>query len=87
MYTAKIYITLRPTILDPQGKAIEHALKALGYTKIEDTRVGKVIELKISAESEEEARRISDEACRKLLSNSVTEDYTFEIFKNGEAGH
>ncbi|MBL7128662.1 MAG: phosphoribosylformylglycinamidine synthase subunit PurS, partial [Ignavibacteria bacterium] len=48
MYLAKIKITLRKSILDPQGKAIEHSLKSLGYDEIEDTRIGKYIELKIN---------------------------------------
>ena len=85
MYLAKIKITLRKSILDPQGKAIEHSLKSLGYDEIEDTRIGKYIELKINAKSEEEASDIADKACEKLLANPVMEDYEFEISKDGES--
>ena len=84
MYIAKIKITLRSSILDPQGKTVEHSLKSLGYDKIEDTRMGKYIELKINADSKAEAESIADKACEKLLANPVMEDYEFEISKNGE---
>ena len=85
MYLAKIKITLRKSILDPQGKAVEHSLKSLGYDEIEDTRIGKYIELKINANSEEKASEIADKACEKLLANPVMEDYKFEISKDGES--
>ena len=83
MYKAKVTISLRKSILDPQGKAVEHSLKSLGFDSIVDTRMGKSIELKINAKNEEEARSITDDACKKLLANPVMEDYEFEIFKNG----
>ncbi len=85
MFTSKINISIRKTILDPQGKAIEHSLKSLGFDSIEDTRVGKYIELKISARSKEEAEKISEEVCKKLLANSVMEDYSFEVYKDGDS--
>lgn len=81
MFISKINISIRKTILDPQGKAVEHSLKSLGFNSIEDTRIGKYIELKINADSKEEAERISKEACDKLLANPVMEDYSFEILK------
>jgi phosphoribosylformylglycinamidine synthase len=84
MYIAKIKITLRSSILDPQGKIVEHSLKSLGYDKIEGTRMGKYIELKINADLKEEAENIADKACEKLLANPVMEDYEFEISKDGE---
>ncbi|MBK8551117.1 MAG: phosphoribosylformylglycinamidine synthase subunit PurS [Ignavibacteria bacterium] len=84
LFTAKINISLRKTILDPQGKAVEHSLKSLGFGSIVDTRIGKYIELKINAETKQEAEKISEEACRKLLANPVMEDYSFEVFKNGD---
>ncbi|MBL7129077.1 MAG: phosphoribosylformylglycinamidine synthase subunit PurS [Ignavibacteria bacterium] len=84
MYIAKIIITLRSSILDPQGKTVEHSLKSLGYDKIEGTRMGKYIELKINADSKSEAESIADKACEKLLANPVMEDYEFEISKDGE---
>jgi phosphoribosylformylglycinamidine synthase subunit PurS len=84
LFTAKINISIRKTILDPQGKAVEHSLKSLGFDSIEDTRVGKYIELKINAKSKEEAKKISEEACKRLLANPVMEDYSFEVYSNGD---
>lgn len=83
MYKAKVTISLRKSILDPQGKAVEHSLKSLGFDSILDTRMGKSIELKIDANSEDEAKKITEDACKKLLANPVMEDYEFEISKNG----
>ncbi|MBE2218128.1 MAG: phosphoribosylformylglycinamidine synthase subunit PurS [Ignavibacteria bacterium] len=79
MYSAKIKITLRKSILDPQGKAVEHSIQSLGFKNILDTRIGKYVELKIDTNSDEEARIVTDEVCRKLLANQVMEDYVFEV--------
>jgi phosphoribosylformylglycinamidine synthase PurS subunit len=79
LYSAKIKVTLRKSILDPQGKAVEHSIQSLGYKNIKDTRIGKFIELKIDAGSENEAKKVTDEVCGKLLANPVMEDYEFEI--------
>lgn len=79
MYLAKIKITLRKSILDPQGKAVEHSILALGYRNVKDTRIGKYIELKLNAATEEEARQIVKEISDKLLANPVMEDYEIEI--------
>jgi phosphoribosylformylglycinamidine synthase len=79
LYSAKIRITLRKSILDPQGKAVEHSIQSLGYKNIKDTRIGKFVELKIDASSENEAKNVTDEICSKLLANPVMEDYDFEI--------
>lgn len=84
MFTSKINIRIRDTILDPQGKAVEHSLKSLGFDSVVDTRIGKYIELKIDAATEEEAKKITDDTCRKLLANPVMEDYEFSIAKDGE---
>ena len=83
MFIAKINITIRKTILDPQGKAVEHSLKSLGFDSIEDTRIGKYIELKINVKTKEEAMKISEDACKKLLANDVMEDYSMQIIKDG----
>lgn len=79
MFSAKIKVILRKSILDPQGKAVEHSIQSLGYKNIKDTRIGKFIELKIDAVSENEAKKVTDEVCGKLLANPVMEDYEFEI--------
>lgn len=79
MYSARIKITLRRSILDPQGMAVENSIKSLGYGNVTDTRIGKYIELMIDATSEAEAEKITEEICKKLLANPVMEDYDFEI--------
>ncbi len=79
MYLAKITITLRPSILDPQGKAVHHALESLGMAAVTDARIGKYVELRIDARDRAEAERLTDEACRKLLANLVMEDYAFTL--------
>ncbi|MFI5251663.1 MAG: phosphoribosylformylglycinamidine synthase subunit PurS [Bacteroidota bacterium] len=79
MYLAKIIITLRSSILDPQGKAVHHALQNLGMASTTEVRMGKYIEMKVSGGTKEEARRVTEEACKKLLANPVMEDYTYTL--------
>ena len=81
MYKAKIIVTLQKTILDPQGKAVHHALENLGLNSVRDVRIGKYIEMLIESNHDEEAKRITEESCKKLLSNPVMEDYFFAIEK------
>lgn len=83
MFTAKIKVTLRKTILDPQGKTVEHSLHSLGYTQVSNTRIGKYIEMKINVNSKEEATVIVEESCKKLLTNPIMEDFEFEIIESG----
>ncbi len=76
---AKVHITLKEGVLDPQGKAIQHALGNLGFTGIEEVRQGKYFELDL-AESDADAARAAVEAmCAKLLANTVIEDYSIEF--------
>jgi phosphoribosylformylglycinamidine synthase len=82
MYKAIVNVTLRKSILDPQGKATQHALSDLGLNDIENVRIGKLIELDISADSEEQAREIAETACTKLLANEVMEDFEISIHEN-----
>lgn len=79
MYKATISITLRPSILDPEGKTVHHALTNLGYDEIDQVRMGKRAEVWIDEDTEEEARRVATEACEKLLSNPVTENFDIEL--------
>ena len=79
MYKANIRVTLRPSILDPQGKTVHHALENLGYAAVERVRMGKYTELWIDAASAEEAERLAQEACEKLLANPVMEDFSIEL--------
>jgi phosphoribosylformylglycinamidine synthase len=79
MFTAHITVTLRPSILDPKGKAAGEALSHLGYDAIRSVRIGKFIQLTIDAASKEQAHQLAKEACEKLLANEVMEDFTIEI--------
>lgn len=81
MYLAKIIITLRKSILDPQGKTVHHALESLNMKLVNDVRIGKYIEMKIDSENKEEAERLAEHACKKLLANPVMEDYSFSMEK------
>lgn len=81
-FAIEINVTPRPGILDPEGKAIHHALHSLGYEDADDVRVGKAIYLRIDADSKDAARERVDEMCRKLLANPVTEDYEI-LFLDG----
>jgi phosphoribosylformylglycinamidine synthase len=78
-YQAKIYVTLRSSVLDPAGTAVESGLKQLGYQGVEGVRIGKYIELSLSATDEADARKQLDEMCDRLLANPVIENYRFEI--------
>ncbi|MDE2676968.1 MAG: phosphoribosylformylglycinamidine synthase subunit PurS [Gemmatimonadota bacterium] len=74
-FKVEVLVTPRPGLLDPQGKAIHHALSSLGYDAVEDVRVGKAIYLEVAAATPEDAREHAEEMCRKLLANPVTEDF------------
>ena len=76
---AKIYITLKKDVLDPQGSVIANSLRSLGFNSIEDVRQGKYIEIKLDSENEESANKQINEMCEKLLANLVIEDYKVEI--------
>lgn len=79
MYKATISIRLRPSILDPQGKTVHHALGNLGYDAVERVRMGTLAELWIDEDTEAEARATAEAACEKLLANPVTENYTIAL--------
>ncbi|KAA0208224.1 MAG: phosphoribosylformylglycinamidine synthase subunit PurS [Ignavibacteriaceae bacterium] len=79
MYKAKVIVTLRPSVFDPQGKAVENSLKSIGLSSVLDIRIGKYIEMEIETESYQEAEQVVIEACKKLLSNPVMEDYNFTV--------
>ena len=79
MYKANIHITLRQSILDPQGKATQHALHSLGFADVNKVRMGKYVEMWIETNDEDSARTIADNACNKLMANPVMEDYSFTL--------
>lgn len=72
---ARVFVTLKPGVLDPQGKAIHHALEGLGFDGVNDVRAGKLIELDLADGTSEEAIA---EMCRKLLANTVIENFRIE---------
>ena len=76
---ARIRITLKHGVLDPQGKAIQHALAALGISGVNDVRQGKYIEVELAETSEEHAKETVERMCRDLLANSVIENYSYEL--------
>jgi phosphoribosylformylglycinamidine synthase subunit PurS len=76
---AKIIITPKRAVLDPQGKTVQGALQHMGYQGIGAVHVGKYLEVELASADLETARRQIDEACHKILSNPVIEDYRFEI--------
>ncbi|OKH40458.1 phosphoribosylformylglycinamidine synthase [[Phormidium ambiguum] IAM M-71] len=78
-YHARIYVTLRPSVLDPAGVAVQSGLKHMGYENVEQVRIGKYIELNITAESETAAKQQLDVICDRLLANVVIENYRFEL--------
>ena len=75
---AKVFVTLKPSILDPQGKTITSALHSLGYDDVQDVRQGKYFELDIAAETIDQARTLASEVADKLLANPVIESYRVE---------
>jgi phosphoribosylformylglycinamidine synthase PurS subunit len=76
---ARIRITLKNGVLDPQGKAIQNALSALGISGVEDVRQGKYIEVVLSETSEDAAKATIERMCKDLLANSVIENYAYEL--------
>jgi phosphoribosylformylglycinamidine synthase PurS subunit len=79
LYLAKVYVTLKPTVNDPQGLTIKGGLHSLGFTSVEGVRAGKYMEIRLDGHSREEAERLLNEMCRQLLANPVIEDYRFEL--------
>ena len=81
LYQAKVYVTLRPSVLDPAGTAVRSGLAHMGYDNISKVRIGKYIELELTAESEASAQTQLDKICNQLLANPVIEDYRIEVFE------
>lgn len=76
---AKIHVTLKQGILDPQGKAIEHALDSLGFKNVGHVRVGKYMELDVSETDKVKAEAQVKQMCEKLLANTIVEEYRYEL--------
>ena len=80
---AIVHVTLKQGVLDPQGKAIQHALKALGFSGVEEVRQGKLIELELLETDIENAKACLEKMCKQLLANTVIENYRIEILDHG----
>lgn len=76
---ARVHVTLKNGVLDPQGKAIEHALSALGFGGVDDVRQGKVIEFSLRESDPAKARTDVEAMCEKLLANTVIENYAIDL--------
>ena len=76
---ARVHVTLKNGVLDPQGRAIAHALSSLGFGGVDDVRQGKYIELDLTETDKTKARDQVEAMCRKLLANTVIENYAIEI--------
>lgn len=81
MAKARVYITLKPGLLDVQGKTVKNALETLGFKQVQDVRIGKYIEMQIKSQSLQAAKREVERMCRKLLSNPVIEQYRIELVR------
>jgi phosphoribosylformylglycinamidine synthase len=79
MFKAKVIIKRRPSILDPQGKAVEKGAELLGLTNIQDTRIGKYIEFSVDTQNKNDAEKEVNDYCKKLLANPIMEDFEFSL--------
>ena len=79
MFKATVYVRMKEGLLDPQGKAIEGALRSLGFSTVEEVKVGKLIEIKLTDGKREELKNKIDDMCRKLLANPVIETFKYDI--------
>lgn len=76
---AKVHITLKNGVLDPQGKAVQHALGSLGFAGVQDVRQGKFIELDLAETDKAKAKEAVEQMCKQLLANTVIENYTIDL--------
>ncbi|AIQ11181.1 phosphoribosylformylglycinamidine synthase subunit PurS [Paenibacillus durus] len=79
MLKAKVYVTIKKSVLDPQGVAVQGALHSVGFQEVESLRIGKYMELTLDTNDREEAGKRLKEMCEKLLANTVIEDYRYEL--------
>lgn len=84
LFKAEVKVSLKQGVLDPQGSAVEGAVKALGYSGVPQVRIGKFIEVWVESSSEAEARKTIDELGRKILSNPIMETYTFTLSRSDD---
>ncbi|MGI9554055.1 MAG: phosphoribosylformylglycinamidine synthase subunit PurS [Thermodesulfobacteriota bacterium] len=84
-FLVKVEVKIKPVVLDPQGKAVLSALHNLGYEQVTDSRIGKLIELKIDSDSLDDVKNSVTDMCNKLLANTVIEDYSINIVEEENA--
>ena len=78
-FLARVYVSLKPTVNDPQGLTIAAGLRSLGFDGVEGVRAGKYIEIRLQAPDQDEAGRLVDSMCSRLLANPIIESYRFEV--------
>ena len=78
-WIARVEVTIKREVLDPQGVAVENSLNTLGYDQVSKVRIGKYIELKLEADDRNQAEKLTVEMAEKVLSNPVIEDFTYKI--------
>lgn len=79
MYLARIYVTLKPAVNDPQGLTVLNSLKQLGFASVGDVRVGKYLEVQVEESDRSRAETLIADMCNKLLSNPVIEQFSFDL--------
>ncbi|MBO2945685.1 phosphoribosylformylglycinamidine synthase subunit PurS [Paenibacillus sp. F411] len=79
MLKAKVYVTIKQSVLDPQGVAVQGALHSMGFQEVESLRIGKYMEVELNTDDREEAEARLKVMCEKLLANTVVENYRFEL--------
>jgi phosphoribosylformylglycinamidine synthase len=80
-YIAKVFVTLRPSVLDPAGVAVKSGLRQLGYDNVEQVRIGKYMEITIISRDEGKARQDLNQICNQMLANPVIENYRFDLIE------
>ena len=83
MFLAKIYITLKPTVNDPQGQTVLGGLRSLGFSSVDSVRIGKYLEVKVQEEELAQAEEQVSRMCSRLLANPVIEDFRYELEQAG----
>jgi phosphoribosylformylglycinamidine synthase len=83
LFQAKVYVSLKKGLADPQGSTIKEALESLGYRNLSEVRFGKYIEVRLGAKSKEEGEQKLREMCGKLLVNPIIEEYSYHIEEEG----
>ncbi len=82
MYLARIYVTLKPTVNDPQGQTVMGSLKRMGFAQVEGVRIGKYLEVQVDEADRLRAEELVGEMCNKLLSNPVIEEFRFDLHES-----